>query len=337
MAAPSDRFDRCLNITDNDQWLELDQESVRRRTTWMTWFAFLGTLLALTPLAFSYLSSVLFVNVYYVVVTFVFTMMAISFILAFNYYVQIYRFARKEAAELEAAMSAAAAAAQAASAQSQAATPAPNGKKCLFTTKKVKIAVQRPLFRFPGSFNGNNVTANNIFDDSEDEVLLDPSESPIAKQESAVFSAMKTMFVFSLVEVASAVILVSYGETPWKYALLTSLLTITRTPGLITVCIFNFGPIRNTVSIYLENLPGHMSDFFGPVIFFVNKAFSGSNKASDDQRCNIVEASHEDLERATSPAITKDSKPNIVGKRDSAVSPSNSNHSSLDELPAVQC
>ena len=59
-------------------------------------------------------------------------------------------------------------------------------------------------------------------------------------------------------------------------------------------------------------------------------------KSKDDQR-NIVEAAREDLERAISPENSKDSKPNIVGKRDSAVSPSDSSNSSFDELPVVQC
>ena len=44
-----------------------------------------------------------------------------------------------------------------------------------------------------------------------------------------------------------------------------------------------------------------------------------------------MEAAREDLERAISPASSKDSKPNIMGKRDSAVSPSDSNNSSFDD------
>ena len=104
---------RCLNITDNDQWLELDQENVRKRTSWITWFAFLGNILAsITPLAFYYQFD-LPENVHTAVVIFTFSAMGVSFLLAFSYYIRIYLFARKEAAEFEAALAAAQAAAQA--------------------------------------------------------------------------------------------------------------------------------------------------------------------------------------------------------------------------------
>ena len=114
--------------------------------------------------------------------------------------------------------------------------------------------------------------------------------------------------------------------------MLSTLLSMIRNPGIILVCIFNFGPIRNTISLYLENIPEHTSSALCP---FVERFFP-VGKSKDDQR-NIVEADREDLERAISPAISKDSKPNILGKRDSAVSPSESNNSSFNDLPAVQC
>ena len=125
------------------------------------------------------------------------------------------------------------------------------------------------------------------------------------------------------------------SEYPWKYALIATLLSMIRNSGILAVCIFNFGPIRNTVGIYGGNLPDHMKELCGKPIF---DYFSGIiHRSRDDQR-NIVEAAHEDLERASSPTIiTKNSKLNIIGKRDSAMSPSNSNNSSLDELPKVQC
>ena len=125
---------------------------------------------------------------------------------------------------------------------------------------------------------------------------------------------------------------VSYDEQTWKYAILSTMLCLIRNPGIIMVCIFNFGPIRNTVTLYLENIPEHISCSMCPFL----ERFFPMCKSKDDQR-NIVEAAREDLERAISPENSKDSKPNIVGKRDSAVSPSDSSNSSFDELPVVQC
>jgi len=296
---------RCLNITNNDQWLELDQENVRKRTSWMTWVAFTGNILAsLTPLAF-YFQFEMPENNYRAVVIFTFSAMSVSFLFAFTYYLRIYIFARREAAEFEAALAEAQA-----SVQANSHVPSENGT----------------------SFNGVAASFNNIFDDSEDDDLLDVSESPSAKQASAVFNALKTMLFIGGAMIASAVILVSYDEQTWKYAILSTMLCLIRNPGIIMVCIFNFGPIRNTVTLYLENIPEHISCSMCPFL----ERFFPMCKSKDDQR-NIVEAAREDLERAISPENSKDSKPNIVGKRDSAVSPSDSSNSSFDELPVVQC
>ena len=106
-------FFRCLNITNNDQWLELDQENMRKRTTWITWFAFLGNVLAsLAPLAF-YFQFEFPKNVCQTMVIITFSLMGVSFILAFTYYIQIFKFAKREQAEFEEALAAAQAAIQA--------------------------------------------------------------------------------------------------------------------------------------------------------------------------------------------------------------------------------
>ena len=95
------------------------------------------------------------------------------------------------------------------------------------------------------------------------------------------------------------------------------------------VCIFNFGPIRNTVTLYLDHIPEHLSCALCPCL---RRYFPKVGK--DDQR-NSVEAAREDLEGAISPQNSKDSQPKIVGKRDSSVSPVGSSKSSFDELPVV--
>ena len=76
----------------------------------MTWFAFLFNIIAIAPFAFSFEDFVNFDTAYNAVSILIFSVMSVSFALAFNYYIRIYRFARKEAAELEAALAAQAAA-----------------------------------------------------------------------------------------------------------------------------------------------------------------------------------------------------------------------------------
>ena len=113
--------------------------------------------------------------------------------------------------------------------------------------------------------------------------------------------------------------------------MLSTMLCLLRNPGILLVCIFNFGPIRNTVTLYLDHIPEHLSCALCPCL---RRYFPKVGK--DDQR-NIVEAAREDLEGAISPQNSKDSQSKIVGKRDSAVSPVGSSKSSFEELPVVQC
>ena len=91
--------------------------------------------------------------------------------------------------------------------------------------------------------------------------------------------------------------------------MLSTMLCLLRNPGILMVCIFNFGPIRNTVTLYLDHIPEHLSCALCPCL---GRYFPKVGK--DDQR-NIVEAAREDLEGAISPQNSKDSQPKIVGKR----------------------
>ena len=79
-----------------------------------------------------------------------------------------------------------------------------NWSGTFFAVSYSKLALE--LIFLP-SVSGGGSTFNNIFDDSEDDDLLDATESPSSKQESAVFSALKTMVLFGGAMIASAVIL----------------------------------------------------------------------------------------------------------------------------------
>ena len=175
-----------------------------------------------------------------------------------------------------------------------------------------------------------NFNSNVFGDDSEDDDLLDPIESPSVKQAAAVFMAIRTMVLVVLLPIVCLFILIFHGDTLWAYALVACLLTLIRCPGILCICIFNFGPIRNQVGMYIEDLPEHIKDALVPIWEYLIGLFERSNES--DER-NIVEVG-DDLERAnTSPNISK-TRLNIVGKRESAVSPTNS---IVEKLPQVQC
>lgn len=314
-------FFRCINITKNDIWLDLDQESLRYKISWMTWFAMLANIFSLIPFVFFTEEASARFSMFNVGIIMVLMVLSISFAVAFFFYLKILKFARAEAAEFQAAVLAAAAAA---------------ANNAAINNQSAGAAGAVLSSNGNGSSSGNNggnVNNASIFDDSDDDDLIDPSESPSAKQESAVFVALKTMSLLVIVQIACALSIALFEEGIWKYAFTTTLLAMIRHPGILAVGVFNFGPIRNTVSIYIDNLPDHLSSVFDPVVDLIS-GLHFATPATDDQR-SFVEASHDDNERA-SPVVSRDTRPNIVGKRDSAVSPANSNDS-LSELPAVQC
>ena len=107
----------------------------------------------------------------------VFLTLSLSYLIALFFYLKILKYARQEAAEFRAAVEAAAAAAAAAPPP----PPPPPG------SDKPEGASTSGLAGVPG----NSQQLNAIFDDSEDDDLLDSTESPSAKQESAVYTGIK--------------------------------------------------------------------------------------------------------------------------------------------------
>ena len=83
----------------------------------------------------------------------------------------------------------------------------------------------------------------------------------------------------------------------------------------------------------MEDFPDHFRDTVQPIIDWINNfcaCLRTSSNESDER--NIVEAGDDLEQNAISPPIKSKSRLNIVGKRDSAVSPTNS-----EMLPEVQC
>ena len=246
-------------------------------------------------------------------------LLLISFLFATYFYVKIYLFARIQAEENEqyAAQAAAAAATNRAAVAAHAQQP---------------VVASHSSGQHISSGNhhhhNNHATYHNPFDDSsDDDDLIDPSETPSAKQSSAVVQALKTMLMLVLIHLICIGILSLDESNTWKYAVVTTLLSLVRFPGKLIICVLNFRPIRNTVALYLENLPAHFHNLMESVMEYWRFKW---RSPIDDQR-NVIVSNDE----RNSPVINEDSCLNIVGRRESAVSPANS-HDSL-QLPVVQC
>ena len=290
---------RCVNITRSDEWLELDQENTRKKTAAVTWALSLTTYITLIPyiqLTFKRYDTVNPTWAYLFL-----SGLAGSIFIASVFYAKIYIFAKKSAQ--------------------------PNLK----SSEETFAVTNDPPSNTKGPKGIPQINyINNFGEDSDDEDLIDTPESPSVKQTAAVSMALRTMILVSILPIICIVILYFYCDSLWAYAFVACLLAFLRCPGIICICTFNFGPIRNQVEMYIEDLPEHIKDSFVALEDYFIGLFSSD---SDSDETNIVEAT-DDMERAThSPPIRKQ-RLNIVGKRESAVSPTNS---IVEKLPQVQC
>ena len=92
-------------------------------------------------------------------------------------------------------------------------------------------------------------------------------DSPSAKQAGASYLALKTMFVVGIVRHFSlAVFTFIAPRSNFSMAAVTTLASLLRHPTVLSVTVLNFGPIRSTFSIYVENLPEHLLSFSDPIV-----------------------------------------------------------------------
>ena len=316
---------RCLNITRNESWLDLDQEDLKRSISGWTWgqslMSLVLTVLA-TIIGYYYQLNYDMFNLSLIAN---FSLILLALFRSTHFYFQIFMFARKQNNNEQPPAVGPNITAELSAVQAAAARQAP-------PSLSINLSHQNQS-QFSGSHLTGSSSYQNPFDDtSDDEDLLEPAEAPSAKQASAVFQAGKTMIVLLFVHV-SCIILLTLNSLPnvTKYACVATLLCLVRFPGKLVICTLNFRPIRNTVSLYVENLPNHIQDLFENVIDSLS-TFRASSP-NDDQRSIVVESQEE----RTSPVMNEGARLNMMGKRESATnSPSNSNDS-LGELPAVQC
>jgi len=112
-------------------------------------------------------------------------------------------------------------------------------------------------------------------------------DSPSAKQAGASYLALKTMLMVGFVRHFSlAVFTFIAPRSNFSLAAVTTLASLLRHPTVLSVTVLNFGPIRSTFSIYMENLPEHLLSLSDPIIDWFQHLKIGSQ---EDQR-SIVQA-----------------------------------------------
>jgi hypothetical protein len=107
-------------------------------------------------------------------------------------------------------------------------------------------------------------------------------DSPSAKQAGASYLALKTMLIVGIVRHFSlAVFTFLAPRSNFSLAAVTTLASLLRHPLVLCVTVLNFGPIRSTFSIYVENLPEHLIGLTDPIIDWFQHLKIGSQ---EDQR-----------------------------------------------------
>lgn len=112
-------------------------------------------------------------------------------------------------------------------------------------------------------------------------------DSPSAKQAGASYLALKTMLLvgfFRHCSLAAFAFFAPYSN--FSLVAVTTVASLLRHPMVLCVTVFNFGPIRSTFSIYVDNLPEHLLGLTDPIVDWFQHLKIGSQ---EDQR-SIVQA-----------------------------------------------
>ena len=122
-------------------------------------------------------------------------LLLISFMFATYFYIKIYLFARIQAEENE-------------QLAAQAAAVAATNRATVAAHAHQPVAGHSSSQLGGNHHHNNHATYHNPFDDSsDDDDLIDPSETPSAKQSSAVVQALKTMLILVLIHLICILIL----------------------------------------------------------------------------------------------------------------------------------
>ena len=118
----------------------------------------------------------------------------------------------------------------------------------------------------------------------------------IIVQETCAYLAIKSLLALCLMRCLSIVVLAIYSRSPSSteaciVLLVVSLMaSITRHPLILWTSIWNFGPLRNTVGLYVENLPEHISSSVTEPLHRWKENLKEVFANRDDQRSIVVSA-----------------------------------------------
>ena len=161
-----------------------------------------------------------------------------------------------------------------------------------------------------------------IFDDnSDDDDLIDPVESPSAKQSGASKLAMYTLLLKLISRIICVSLLSYYPFSGYSLSAIAGVMSMTKFPMALAISVLNFRPLKNKVGEYTENLPDRLEELWEPVA-----EWFGQN-SGDEQRRSIVAdesdgGSSSDEARTDQGARRRNTiVSNLIGTRISAVSP----------------
>lgn len=115
-------------------------------------------------------------------------------------------------------------------------------------------------------------------------------------QETCAYLAMKSLLTLCLIKCLSIVALVVFSTTSSSLIACVSLLavsltaSITRHPVILLTSVWNFGPLRNTVGLYVENLPDHVSSILASPLHRWKESLKQKFSNREDQRGIVVSA-----------------------------------------------
>ena len=108
--------------------------------------------------------------------------------------------------------------------------------------------------------------------------------------------AIKSLLALCLMRCLSIVALAIYSRTTSSTGACIALLvvslmaSITRHPLILWTSIWNFGPLRNTVGLYVENLPDHIASSVTDPLHRWKENLKEVFANRDDQRSIVVSA-----------------------------------------------
>ena len=120
-------------------------------------------------------------------------------------------------------------------------------------------------------------------------------------QETCAYLAVRSLLTLCVIKVVSFICFANFATTKSSSEACTSLIilciaaSVLRHPVILLISIWNFGPLRNTVGLYIENLPHHMSSFFASPLHRWKESLKLKFSHREDQRRIVIPGYDDDV------------------------------------------